>query len=410
MGKAAKGKPPSPKMRRAQETNDAVERILADTNESMMHFRGIYGARENVLRVRRGQGAVWPQATKEVLRPQDLVTLMDHVARCAVVDLWRQQGRIAYDLHPEMASTLYRADLKGKLPGRLFKQIPHISPMIPLPRPWPYRSVLPGGGKGREGLIRAYFLTGRVGQGFCPTTDKRAEGLVVMPWIEWTETSPKEYGRAVTPLFALPSTDDPFTLDDVIDQTNAWHSDGEADHSPTALERRTLKQLMPGFLSIMTYLCCDNRDVEEPRAPQTQGKRKQAPPRDPFYVRVGWHVGPALHAARVRAQQGRTRDGVSVPSGVEYGPQHRTAHFKTVHHGPGRSLSSARFIEPYWTKRELLEQMLAEGKEPGTGIIPVNQQQRDPSNHRDIKLSNLGRTKAEEIKARQRAREEEWDW
>jgi hypothetical protein len=395
MGKAAK---PSARVRRAAETNDAVERILASTNRlwADMGPKDIPGAQENVRRLRRGEAAWWPPAVKEQIGSH-MVSLMDHVARAAVVDLWRQQGRIAYDINPEMAAALYRADLKGKLPGGLFQRLPHISPMIPLPRPWPFHNA-----NGRRGLIRAYLLTGHIGQAFCPTTDPRSEGLAVMPWIEWGNTAPDEYQAVATPLFMLPDTDQPFTLDDVIDRTNAW-----AGTSSDGTEKKLVRQILPGLMSVLTYLCCDNRDVEPPPPPAAaKGKRRRAPDRDPFYVRVGWHIGPKLHAARTRAQAAPRPGGVSVPTGVEYGPQHRAGHYKVVHHGAGRALQSLRWVDPYWTKRELLE----EGEEPGTGVIPVDAQRRDPQGHRDVKLANLGRTRAEEIRERQREREEEWDW
>lgn len=396
-GKSSSRKPP-PRMRRAQETNDAVERVLASTNKLWSDLGPIPGAQENARRLRRGDGAVWPAGLSRLIPAGDLVSLVDHIARYAVVDLWRHQGRIAYDLHPEMAAALYRADLKGKLPGGLFQRLPHISPMIPLPRPWPFRSS-----SKRAGVIRAYFLTGHIGQAFCPTTDPRSEGLVVMPWIEWSDATSSEYGEAVTPLFKLPSTERPFTLDDVIDQTNAWHGT-----SSDGTERQMVRQILPGLMSVLTYLCCDNRDVQTPPPAAPTGRRRQAPARDPFYVRVGWHIGPQLHANRVRAAQQSARGGVSVPNGVEYGPQHRVGHYKLVHHGPGRSLESLRWVDPYWTKLELL----GEGQEPGTGVIPVNPQQRDPAGHRDVKLANLGRVKEREIREReqQRARENTWGW
>lgn len=394
-------KRPPARVRRAAETNEAVENILAASNQLWAHLgRGIPEAQENVRRLRRGEPAWWPPAVKAQISPFDLAALMDYIARQAVVDLWRQQGRIAYDINPEMAAQLYRADLRGKLPGGLFERLPHISPLIPLPRPWPFRST-----SKREGLIRAYFLTGYVGQSVCPTTDPRRDGLAVMPWIEWSGKAATDGFNAVaTPLFALPNTEQPFTLDDVIDHTNSWQ--GTATDGS---EIKMVRQIMPGLMSVLTYLCCDNRDVEEPPPVRQAGpKKRQAPPRDPFYVRVGWHIGPKLHAQRVRAQQADSRGGVSVPSGAEYGPQHRAGHYKTVHHGPKKSLQSLRWVDPYWTKRELLE----EGEEPSTGIIPVEAQRKDPSERRDIKLANLGTQKAKEIREReaQRQREEDWGW
>lgn len=404
MGKKSAGRR-SVRLRRAAETNEAVERIIASTNRLSRDLADIPQASDNVRRLCRGEPAQWNRGFIAQQGVEAVLAINDHVSRNAVVDIWRRQGRVAYDLNPEMAANLYRADLKGKLPGGLFQRLPHISPLVPLPRPWPFRS-----NNGTTGLIRAYFLTGIVGrESFCPTTDKRSEGLAVMPWIEWEGAEPAEpddYLEVASPLFVLPPTDDPFTLDDVLDRTGAWHK-----ARAVGGEMKMVRQILPGFMSVMTYLCCDNRDMEEP--PAARGtQRKQGPPRDPFYVRVGWHIGPKLHAQRIRASQSSARDGVSVPSGVEYGPQHRAGHYKTVHHGTARSRQSLRWVDPYWTKLELLEEMQEQGQEPGTGIIPVEAQHKDPSSHRDVTLSNLGRAKEKEIREReaQRDRQETWDW
>lgn len=404
MGKASRRKPEqraSPRLRRAMGTNEAVERIIASTNRLSADLAGIPGANENVRRLRQGQPALWARTMVERYGADTVLAINDHVSRNAVMDIWRQQGRIAYDLNPELTAQLYRTSLKGKLPGGLFTRLPHISPLVPLPRPWPFRS-----NDGTPGLIRAYFVTGRVGrEAFCPTTDPRSEGLGIMPWIEWSDTrGPDFYEDVATPLFVIPETEDPFTLDDVLDHTSAWHKARREGG-----EMKMVRQILPGFLSVLMYLCTDNRDMPAPAPPAApRGKKRPAPPRDPFYVRVGWHVGPALHAERIRAQQERTRERPGVPgaSGVEYGPQHRIGHYKTIHHGPGKSLYSFNWVKPYWTKREMLEA----GTEPPTGVIPVEAQHKDPSSHRDVKLANLGRTRAEEIKARQEAREETWQW
>lgn len=398
---------PSPRVRRAAETNDAVERIIAATQNAAADLAKIPQGTDNVRRLRTGQPAQWSRSLIDQFGAETMLGVNDNVSRNAVVELWRNQGRIAYDLNPEMAARLHRSDLKGKLPGGLFDRLPHISPMIPLPRPWPFRNP----NSKRTGLIRAFFLTGRVGrEAFCSTTDKRSEGLAIMPWVEWEGAEPGAYLDVATPLFVIPRTEAPFTVADIIDHTNTWHG----THTD-GTEKKVVKQILPGALSILMYLCCDNRDVQEPPArPAAQGRKRQAPPRDPFYVRVGWHIGPKLHAQRLRTQQegGRERGGVVFPTGTEFGPQHRIGHFKTVHHGPQKSRQSLLWLDPYWTKKDMLEEMEAEGREPGTGIIPVDAQQRDPAGHRDVKLSNLGRAKEKELREReaQRVREDEWEF
>lgn len=398
MGKKAKGM--SPRMRRASGTNDAVERIIACTNRASRDLSAIPQASENVRRLRRGEPAQWPRSLVEAYGAEDVLSINDHASRNAVVDIWRQEGRVAYDIHPETAASMYRADLKGKLPGGLFNRLPHISPMMPLPHPWPFRS-----NDGTKGLIRAYFLTGRVGrESFCSTTDERSDGLGIMPWVEWEHfNGPDDYLGVATPLFVLPSTQDPFTMRDILDHTSAWHNSQAQGN-----EMKMVRQMLPGALTMLSYLCCKNADVDPPPTP-ARGKRHQAPPRDPFYVRVGWHIGPKLHAAGGRAG-GRVRDGISVPSGVEYGPQHRVGHPKTVWVGPGRKRDESIWVDPYWTKLDMRDDMRDRGEEPGTQIVPVDPQHGDPASHKDIRRANLGTAKSREIAERERQQQRQDDW
>lgn len=397
MGKKAKR--PSPRMRRASETNDAVERILNETNLIGAEMRHIPMAVDNAARLRRGQHMRWPSSMAKFLGEEKYSAVVDHVTRYAMVDLWRKQSRLAYDVHLEMANRLYRSDMTCKFPATLFTRLRHINPMLPLPRPWPFKD-----GDGKEGLIRAYFLLGSTGDGFCMTTDERMDVLLLVPWIEFPPEEDDGSGRpdVMTPMIALPVTDKPFTLTDIIKSANKWHG-SKGDPSDKLL----MRQLVPGALTLLTYLCCKNADIEEPPPLPTKGKRRQAPPREIFWSRVGWHIGPKLHDTQ-RRSAGRVRDGVSTPSGVEYGPQHRVGHTKVVWSGPGRTKDDVIWVDPYWTKLDMLD----EGQEPVTQIVPVDPQHGDPSSHKDIRRANLGTAKANEItkRERQRAREEGWDF
>lgn len=398
----SKKKRPSPRLRRASEANQAVERILSLDNMMAADLRKWpHDGIGNAVKMRRGITPTWNLAFERAYGAEKLTTLLDRAATHAVVDLWRHQGRLAYDVHPEMANSLYRSDLKGTLPSEIFTRLRHISPMIPLPHPWPVHFSAGG-----EGLIRAFFLTGRVGRAFCPTTDKRSEGLCIVPWIDTKPTSPT-YHDILTPIFPLPTMTKAFTVNDVIAGSYEWHHVRDLDKKEERDSRRIIKQILPGALTMLSYLCCKNAEIEEPPPQPTKGKRRQAPPRDPHYVRVGWYIGPKLHAAGGRTG-GRIRDGVSIPSGVEYGPQHRQGHPKTVWVGPGRKRGESIWVDPYWTKLDMLD----EGQEPVTQVVPVDPRRGDPSPHRDIKLANLGTQKATVIQGReaQRRREEGWDW
>jgi hypothetical protein len=68
------------------------------------------------------------------------------------------------------------------------------------------------------------------------------------------------------------------------------------------------------------------------------------------------------------------KDGPSISSGAEYGPQHRAGHFKYTRYGKGRALKYYGWINPYWTKLDQLQP----GQQPATTVIPVNPQHRDP--------------------------------
>ena len=394
-----KKKRPSPGVRRASEANQAVERILSLDNMMAADLKEWpHDGMGNAVKMRRGISPTWNLAFERVYGAEKLTTLLDRAATHAVVDLWRRQGRVAFDVHLEMANSLYRTELKGKLPGELFSRLPYISPMIPLPRPWPMKFS-----EGSTGLVRAIFLTGRVGRGFCPTTDPRSEGLCVVPWID-TNPETTTYHDVITPVFVLPSVSGPFTFNDVIDHTNEFHGVGE----PPREQRRIAKQVLPGALSLLTYLCCSNADIQDPPPAPVRGGRQKAPSRDPFYIQVGWRIGPKLHARRER-MAGRIRDGVSIPSGVEQDPQQRCGHYKTVWFGPRKSQWDVKWLDPYWTKLDTLDD---EEFEPGTMVVPVDPQRGDPSSHKDVRRANLGTTKSREIREReqQRAREEGWDW
>lgn len=391
---------PSLRTRRAAGTNDAVESILSDITQIGSEMTTIPHAVENAVRLRSGHAALWPAEMVKFLDPDQYDAVVGHVARFALVDLWRKQGRVAYDIHPEMANSLYRSDLKGKIPGSLFTRLRHINPMIPLPHPWPFKDE-----DGAEGLIRGYFLTGSKNGGFCPTTDKQSENLLLIPWIEFnTEPGITDVG---TPMIALPNTDGMVTLADIVDSTRRWNGVGEEKG-----DVRMFKQIVPGALTMLSYFCCKNADIQEPPPLPTKGKRRSGAPRDPYYVRVGWYVGPKLHDGRVRTS-GRVPDGgVSSPSGVEYGPQHRIGHAKTVWVGPGRMKNENIWVDPYWTKLDLKQEMLDNGQEPVTQVVPVDHQRGDGSSRRDIRRANLGTKKSKEVlkRERQQRREKGWDF
>jgi hypothetical protein len=178
-----------------------------------------------------------------------------------------------------------------------------------------------------------------------------------------------------------------FSAQDAIKHVEQWQG-AVVDSAELRRAMKSFRPLLEMTFSVITYLCTDNRDVEEPpewltaQRKRKTGKGRQRKEREPFWVRVGWYIGPKLHEARQRASHAPKSD-VSIPSGVEYGPQHRAGHFKTVWIGPGKSgqrtQSTTTWIEPYWTKLE----DLPEDMDPPTQIVQVDPQRGDPFRRRN---------------------------
>lgn len=313
----------------------------------------------------------------------DLATLSrvgDLMGEVAVAELWKENGRVCYDLHEELASALYRSKISA-VPGDIFNRLPHINPMIVFPEAWPIAD-----GKAGTAYVRCVFVVGYTGDALCNTNAPDREGHALLFCYDIVdEDTGEEVPGGARDLIPLPTQMKKFTVREAIDFAGKWHG---KDTDPET--QQVFTPLLEKTFSVITYLCTDNRDVDmkEPPAWMVQqrrkktGKNRKAPDRDPFWVRVGWYVGPKLHEARQRAASVK-RSGISIPSGVEYGPQHRAGHFKTVWIGPGKSgqrtQSTTKWVEPYWTKLE----DLPEDMDPPTQIVPVDPQRKDPFRRRD---------------------------
>ncbi|MGW0626113.1 hypothetical protein [Streptomyces sp. NPDC002758] len=302
----------------------------------------------------------------------------DLIGEIAVAELWKENGRVCYDLHPELADALYRSKMNA-VPGDLFNRLPHINPMIVFPEAWPIAD-----GKMGTAYVRCVFVVGWNGNALCNTNDPDREGHALLFCYNILNDAGEEVPGGARDLIPLPTSLKKFTVREAIEFAGRWHQGKGMDNDT----RKVFQPLLEKTFSVITYLCTDNRDVDmqEPPAWTQQrrkktGKGRKAPDREPFWVRVGWYVGPKLHDARLRAATVK-RDGISVPSGVEYGPQHRSGHFKTVWIGPGKSgqrtQSTTTWVEPYWTKLE----DLPEDMDPPTQVVPVGPQRKDPLRRR----------------------------
>lgn len=326
----------------------------------------------------------WTPEERRTFTPDQIMFLGSLLGELAVSELWKRNGRVIYDLHPELADALYRSRMSA-VPGHLFERLPHINPMVIIPDPWPAGK---GPGKEPEGYVRAFFIVGISGAGVCDTNSPDRDGIALMFCYDVPdeETGQMRPGKQ-RDLIPLPTHLEKFSAEDVVRYAEEWQG-GDPNSPEIRGAIRTFRPLIQRAFAVLTYLCTDNRDLmEEPAWRNEQarrrktGKGRQLQEPEPFWTRVGWYVGPQLHTARQRAMDPHQK-GIPIPSGVEYGPQHRAGHFKTVWIGPGkagqRGQSTTVWVQPYWTKLE----DLPEGTDAPTQVVPVVPQRKDPLRRR----------------------------
>lgn len=299
----------------------------------------------------------------------DGVTLAEHVV---IGKLWGQRGRISYDLNEHFAAELYRST-SDELPGRVFDHVPHINPLVILPDPWPIAC----------GLARGFYIYGlqRPESGrppsVCFTNDPDRYALGLMFVVDLLDKETGEVSEQMHVTARVPTNREKFTLADAVKFSTAKEKQTETRTVVTGI----FEELMRPALSILLYLCCDNRDMVEPvpfdrQLTSTHRKKRD---RSPFFIEVGYRIGPKLHALRRAA--GRLIPEQGTPSGVEHAPHQKCGHFKEVRFGPKRSLSTTKWIDPYWVRLDLLE----EGADPITTIVGVEEQRHDPLRRRGLK-------------------------
>lgn len=369
---------------RAASAHKAAMAHVDKLTEATTELRSAPSIARKVDALMRGIAVAWSIEDRIRYDANSLVRAGDLIGEIAVSELWKRNGRVVYDLHEELAGALYRSKM-DKVPSSLFDQLPHINPMIVIPDPWP---VGKGAGGLSEGYVRCIFIVGVSGAGLCNSNDPDRDGLALLFCYDVLD---EETGEMVPgdfrDLIPLPMHQEMFTAAEAIHYAEDWQGGTKDEKARQAAVRAFRPRLQKAF-ALITYLCIDNRDIEAPpewvQTPgrKKTGKNRKARDRDPFWVRVGWYIGPQLHTARQRAKA-IDRSGISIPSGVEHGPQHRAGHFKIVWIGPGKSGERRQYtstwVKPYWTKLE----DLPEGQDPPTQIVPVDAQRKDPFRRRN---------------------------
>ncbi len=253
-----------------------------------------------------------------------------------------------------------------------------INPLCVLPDPWPVRY------RNTDALVRGFFIHGynQLPERQTYTDEPDIEGLGMLFVVDLLDEDTGEVRSQTHVRLNIPTGLRQFTLKQAVDFAAAR---AEAVWSREPTEKpvyQLFEELLKPALSILVYLCCDNRDVvEQPVVRPTRKKRRKSVRKDrhPFFVEVGWRIGPRLHAARRAA--GRVRDGDSIPTGVERAPHQRAGHFHRYWTGPKRKREVTLFVAPHWVNFHLLP----EDVDPITTIVPVEPQRHDPLRRRGLR-------------------------
>ncbi|MFF1701199.1 hypothetical protein [Streptomyces sp. NPDC058252] len=372
----------SDRTRRGSEAHERAMKHITMLTEASTELRSEPKIARRLDGLIRGIPLHWDIHDQIQFSKQTLEQVGDLMGEIGVCELWKRNGRVIYDLHEELSDALARSRM-GTVPGRLFDQLPHINPMVVLPDPWP---AGPGRGTEKGGWVRAFMIFGWVGKALCNTNDPQREGLGVLYLYDVVDEDTGEIiAGGARDFMPLPTGMDKFSVQDAIKHVEQWQG-SVVDEAELRRAMKSFRPLLERTFSVITYLCTDNNDVDMDAPPpwmnqrrrKKTGKNRKAQDREPFWVRVGWYVGPKLHESRKRAESAR-RDGPSIPSGVEYSAQHRAGHFKIVWFGKGKTQFTSMWIRPYWTKLE----DLPEGMDPPTQIVPVDPQRKDPLRRRD---------------------------
>ncbi|WP_439681494.1 hypothetical protein [Embleya sp. MST-111070] len=304
----------------------------------------------------------------------DAADLVDVASHVGIWRMWARRGRVTYDLNEHMAGELYRSRTDA-LPGDVLSRLPHINPLVVLPDPWPASY------KGVDGLVRGFFVFGFNQAPEQQTyTDDDIEGLGLLFVVDLLDDQTAEVGSQAYVRMNIPTGLKQFTVSQAVNYAGAR---AEA-HWSRARDKPAVyamfEEILRPALSILIYLCCDNRDLADPPVvkPAKKKRRRVQRNRDPFVVEVGWRMGPALHAARRAA--GRVRQGDGFPSGVRQAPHQRCGHFRRFRIGKGRKGERIRFVMPYWVRLDLL----AENEDPITTVVSVDPQRHDPLRRRGL--------------------------
>lgn len=292
-------------------------------------------------------------------------TLADSV----IYQLW-SRTKVVYAMD-ELLLPFFAEAATSRVPTAVLRGLPHPNPYLLLPAP-DHSDPLTTYFRTHIGIPAGAFVFGRYhhGQFPCSTADHRREdlGLMFAGILEGAEGPTTTFLRCTIPLRG-----DTFTVEDAIRTTiDQFNFTGDlAETDPSKLETWLRIYVAQAFNSIL-YTCTDQPDIQTyaPGAPTARAaKRRQRHRLRPGdvneIVKLGFRMGPALHAAQRRWEQQPPTTGGDSSSRGQQRPHRKRSHLRTYWTGPGRTTPVTKWIKPFWVN----EHLLYTADEPSTVLV-----------------------------------------
>lgn len=278
-------------------------------------------------------GSVKTRFLRDPRRNQELT---DWVLDAGFYRRW-SRTKIIYEVEETLSRELSDTDTSALIPREVLERLPHPNPMFVFPVPVGMR--MPAGEKA---LLRAVFIAGRTRRDVpCGTHSPQRAAYLIVAFSDVLDEGGNVTDVDVTKI-ALRMEQD-VSIDEMTARiASAYHYLGRPAAAAPDGTREYIRDLAALAIAHLLYVCSDEPDViRAPRRPAARGTRREERPA--VVLRVGFHVGPAIRAARERyARESSPGTG----TGRRVAPHLRRAHWHTVLYGPGKSQRKLRWLRP----------------------------------------------------------------
>ncbi len=294
----------------------------------------------------------------------------------AIFNLWGK-SKVVYAMDDLMLHYLSESSV-SKIPTTVLEDLPHSNPFVMLPRPdWSdpevayYREHI---GVPIGAIVFGRFNSARQ---VCSTNEVRREdlGLMFVGWLDAPGRGPVLQTLRCT----IPLRGEHLTVDDVVNATVAkFHFNDDLGEEDNSKLEAWLRRYVTQVFNSLLYVCTDQPDTEtyQPavnragKAKAGKKQRRSRPSDIDTVVKVGFRLGPALHAAKQRS--GANAQSGGEESGRRQRPHQRSGHWRTFWTGQGRATERLKWVKPYWVSQDLLDQ----GSVHDVAVRPVKMKEK----------------------------------